>query len=256
MDVGLRTPLVDFFRRGEVARDVRMLTAQGAVSPGPLEQLGLLAMLTADADAEVRQTAEETLGRIPASTISAFIARSDVPKELREFFVARGTAVAAVPAESDGEALIDPDPTDYGPEPTTEEEKLSIVQRIAMMTVPERVKAAMRGGREMRTVLIRDPNKLVALAVLSSPRMTEMEVESIARMGSVNEDVLRTIAQNRAWTKNYSVVLALVKNSKTPLTYSLSLLNRLVDQDIKQLLTNRNIPDTLRLAARKKVARF
>jgi hypothetical protein len=105
-------------------------------------------------------------------------------------------------------------------------------------------------------VLIRDQNKLVALAVLSSPRMTEIEVESIARMGSVNEDVLRTIAQNRAWTKNYSVVLALVKNSKTPLTYSLSLLNRLVDQDIKQLLTNRNIPDTLRLAARKKVARF
>jgi len=253
MDVGLRTPLLDFFRRGDVAHDERLLAAQGAVAPGALEQLALLAMLTEDHDPDIRRTAEDTLTRIPAGVLSAFIGRSNVPAELREFFVARGIAVAAPITGDVQDPLIDDEPIDYGPEPTTEEEKLSIVQRLAAMTVPERVKAAMKGGREVRSVLIRDPNKLVALAVLSSPKMTETEVESIARMGSVSEDVLRTIAQNRAWTKNYSVVLALVKNSKTPLTYSLSLLNRLVEKDMKQLLMNRNIPETLRLAARKKL---
>jgi len=252
MEIGLRTPLLDFFRRGEVAYDVRLMAAQGALAPRPLEQLGLLALLTGDYDAEIRRTAEETLAKIPAELISGFIARSDVPLELREFFVTRGIEVAATPMADPEAAFIDEDTTDYGPEPATEEEKLSIVQRLATMAVPDKVKAAMKGSREMRAILIRDPNKLVALAVLSSPKMTETEVESIARMGSVSEDVLRTIAQSRAWTKNYGVVAALVKNAKTPLAMSLNMLNRLTEKDLKGLSTNRNIPETLRIAARKK----
>jgi hypothetical protein len=253
MDIGIRTPLLDFFRRGEVAHDIRLLAARGVVAPRALEQLALLVMLTEDPDAAVRQTAETTLERIPEESISGFIARSDVPSEIRQFFVARGIAVASTAASDAPEAFVDEDSTDYGPEPATEEEKASMVQQLARMAVPERIKAAMKGSREMRAVLIRDPNKLVALAVLSSPKMNDTEVEAIARMGSVGEDVLRAIAQNRAWTKNYAVVLALVRNAKTPLTFSMNLLNRLVDKDLKQLSTNRNIPETLRIAARKKV---
>lgn len=253
MDVGLRTPLLDVFRRGEVAQDVRLLAAKGAIAPGPLEQLGLLAMLTDDHDVEICRIAEETLAKIPAALIGGFIARADVPTELRAFFVARGVEVGLTAAPDTPDALIDADPTDYGPEPATEEEKLSVLQRLSAMTVPEKVKAAMKGSREMRSVLIRDPNKLVALAVLSSPKMTEMEIEGIARMGSVGEDVLRTIAQSRNWTKSYAVVLALVKNAKTPLAFSLHLLNRLTEKDLKQLSTNRNIPETLRVAARRKI---
>lgn len=253
MEVGLRTPLLDFFRRGEVAHDVKLLAAQGAVAPRPLEQLGLLALLTADPDAEIQRTAEETLAKIPPNLIGGFIARSDVPLELREFFVKRGIEVAPAPLPDPEQPFIDADQTDYGPEPTTEEQKMSLVQRLASMAVPDKVKAAMKGSREMRAILIRDPNKLVALAVLSSPKMTETEVSAIARMGSVSEDVLRTIAQSRAWTKNYDVISALVKNAKTPLAMSMTLLNRLSEKDLKGLSTNRNIPETLRIAARKKI---
>ena len=73
------------------------------------------------------------------------------------------------------------------------------------MTVPEKVKAAMKGTREMRAALIRDPNKIVAFAVLSCPKVTEQEVEAFARMGNVSEDILRTIAPTRAWMKNYGI---------------------------------------------------
>ncbi|MFP5378873.1 MAG: hypothetical protein ACLGHP_03845, partial [Vicinamibacteria bacterium] len=83
MDVGLRTPLLDFFRRGEVARDVRLMAAQGALAPRPLEQLAILAVLTADHDPDIRDTAEATLARIPVAVLAAFIARADVPEELR-----------------------------------------------------------------------------------------------------------------------------------------------------------------------------
>ena len=90
MEIGLRTPLLDFFRRGEVARDIRMLAAEGAVAPRPLEQLGLLALLTEDSDPGVRATAEQTLSRLPTTQVSALMARADAPTELREFFAARG----------------------------------------------------------------------------------------------------------------------------------------------------------------------
>lgn len=252
MDVGLRTPLLDFFKRGEVARDLRLLAAQGAVAPRPLEQLGLLALLTGDQDDEVRATAEQTLAQIPVPTLSAFIARSDVPNELRAFFEARGIA-AGVAGSADDQPLVDVDDQDYGSESQTEDEKASVVERLAAMTVPQKVKAAMKGTREMRTVLIRDPNKMVAMAVLSSPKLTETEVESIARMGSVSEDVLRAIGHTRGWIKNYGIVLALVKNAKTPVAITLNLMNRLNDGDLRRLSIDRNVPEPLRIAARKRV---
>jgi hypothetical protein len=145
------------------------------------------------------------------------------------------------------------DESDYGPEPTTEADKTLTVQRVAAMSIPERIKAAMRGTREMRAILIRDPNKLVALTVLRSPKLTENEVELFAKMGSVDADVLRTISQTRAWMKNYGIAHALVKNAKTPLGISMSLLRRLNETDLRRLSSDRNIPEALRIAARKKV---
>ena len=94
---------------------------------------------------------------------------------------------------------------------------------------------------------------MVASAVLSCPKVNEAEVESFAKMGNVSEEILRSIAQTRAWTKNYAVVLALVKNAKTPVALSLQLMQRLTDPDVKKLSTDRNVPEPLRLAARKRV---
>ena len=111
----------------------------------------------------------------------------------------------------------------------------------------------MRGSREVRAVLIRDPNKMIGAAVLSSPKVTEAEVESFAKMATVSEDVLRTIGMNRAWLKNYGIVVALAKNSKSPLGLTLNLLNRLNDRDLTGISTDRNVPDPLRVAARRKL---
>jgi hypothetical protein len=121
------------------------------------------------------------------------------------------------------------------------------------MTVPEKVKCASKGTREMRAILIRDPNRMVAAAVLSCPKVNEAEVEAFAKMGNVSEEILRTISMSRAWTKSYGVLLALVKNSKTPVALSLNMMNRLNESDVKKLSTDRNVPEALRVAARRKV---
>jgi hypothetical protein len=245
--------MLDFFRRGEVARDVKLLAAQGAIAPRPMEQLGILAHLTGDLDAEIRDTAEQTLRLLPPDLIAGYIARADAPTDIREFFGKRGIQPAAVPAPDVEEALIDTSDLAAEMAGVTEEQKTQTFQeRLSQMTVPEKVKCATKGTREMRAILIRDPNRMVASAVLSCPKVNDAEVESFAKMGNVSEEILRTIAQSRAWTKNYSVVLALVKNSKTPVALTLNLMNRLTDSDVKKLASDRNVPEPLRLAARKR----
>ena len=174
MEVGLRTPLLDFFRRGEVPRDVRLLAAEGAVAPRPIEQLGLLMVLSTDLDTEVQATAERTLRKLPEAQVAGLIARADTPTELRAFFVARGIAPAAVPSTDGDEPLVDTDATDYGPDSgATPDTAAETAKRLGDMTVPEKVKCAMKGTREMRAVLIRDPNRMVASAVLSCPKVTK-----------------------------------------------------------------------------------
>jgi hypothetical protein len=88
---------------------------------------------------------------------------------------------------------------------------------------------------------------------LSSPRLTEQEVESYARMGSVAEDVLRTIGSQRRWLKSYAVVSALVKNPRTPPVISMPLVARLNERDLKMLTLDRNLPEGVRAGARKQL---
>jgi hypothetical protein len=250
-DAGLRTPLLDFFRRGDVANDVKLLAARGALALRAYEQLGLLMLLSSDADPEIARTAESTLSVIPPATLAAFLGRSDVSTEMRAFFAARGVEPTSGASLETDEPLIDA--AEVVESKGEEEDERSALQRIAALNVAQRLGLAMKGSREERAILIRDPNKIVAVAVLASPKLTDSEVESIAKMASVSDEVLRIIAHTRAWVKNYPVVAALTKNPKTPLAVSMNLLGRLNDRDLRLLSADRNVPDTLRLTARKKV---
>jgi hypothetical protein len=253
MDVGIRTPLLDFFRRGEVAKDVRILAARGTLAPRAHEQLALLALLTEDAESDVRGAAEATLAMIPNAPLSAFLARSDVPDALREFFKRRGVEPAEGAAAEADDPLIDTDTT-QATEEEGEAEKQGALQRIALMNISERMKLGMKGTKEERAILIRDPNKLVCVSVLSSPKLAEAEVESFAKMANLSEEVLRLIGMNRAWTKNYGVISALTKNPKTPLAVSLNLVQRLNDKDLKMIALDRNMQEPLKVAVRKRLA--
>ena len=252
IEAGSRTHLLDFFRRGDVARDIRLLAARGALAPRASEQLALLVFLNEDPDPDVAWSSEETLALIPAESIAAFIGQSEVSDEVRAFFARRGILPAIIDLPPpDEEPLVNTSPEIEAP--PADEDELSTLQRLKGLNVAQRVQRAMKGTREERAILIRDPNKIVAVAVLSSPKLTETEVESFARMGSVSDEILRIIASTRAWVKNYQVVVALTKNAKTPLGVSLNLLQRLNDRDLRMLSQDRNIPEVLRITARKKL---
>lgn len=253
MDSGLRSPLVDFFRRGDVARDVRLLAAQGAFAPRALEQLALLVLLTADDDVEIARTADTTVAALPLDPLRAFLARADVPSGMRRFFSARGIE-PALSAAADGDAPLVDAPTDLPDVPAAPEGEKE-TGLLSSLPVLQRIKLAMKGTREQRAMLVRDTNKLVAAAVLSSPKLTEAEVEAFTKMGNVSEDVLRTIGMNRSWVKNYAIAAGLCRHPKTPPAISTHMIHRLTERDLKMLAVDRNVPEALRAVARKILAK-
>jgi hypothetical protein len=131
------------------------------------------------------------------------------------------------------------------------DEKVSAVQRLYRLNTAEKVIAALKGSREERAVLVRDPNRIVATAVLGSPRLTEMEIEGFAGMKGISDQILRQIGTHREWTRRYGVVLNLVKNPRTPLAISIGMVARLNPRDIKGLSVDRNVPEVIRKQAQK-----
>lgn len=132
-----------------------------------------------------------------------------------------------------------------------EQKRLTILQRVSKLNVGQRIKLGFIGSREERAILIRDTARLVQNAVLSSPKVTDAEVESFAGSKNLQENVFREIARQRRFIKLYPVVRNLVNNPKCPLDISLTLIKTLMVYDLKSLRHNKNVPDTIRKVAAK-----
>ncbi len=128
-------------------------------------------------------------------------------------------------------------------------ERISMINRILKLGMKGRMKLAMKGDREARNILIRDPNRIVAQAVIQNAKITEQEVEKIASMRTVPEDVLRLIAINRAWARNYMIMHKLALNPRTPIGSAFTILTRLQLRDLSAISKNRNVSDAVRKQA-------
>jgi hypothetical protein len=128
-------------------------------------------------------------------------------------------------------------------------ERVALIRRIMLMKVKDRMKLGMKGDREARSILIRDSNRIVAQAVINNPRITDQEVEAIAAMRTVSDEVLRLIAMNRAWARQYPIIHNLARNPRTPLPTAMTILMRLQTKDLKNLSQNRNVPEAIRRQA-------
>ena len=128
-------------------------------------------------------------------------------------------------------------------------ERISLIRRVMMMTVKDRVKLGMKGDREARAILIRDSNKVVAQAVMRNPRIMDQEVENIAAMRTVSDEVLRVIALNRAWARSYPITLNLARNPRTPIPTAINILPRIHTRDLQHISQNRNVSEAVRRQA-------
>ena len=218
----------------------------------------------------LRFAAEQVLaGR--ADLKEVVLSNRRLPAELRSRLQS-AAAVPATPEERSGEVLTMlsaalerddnsaihhlPPEIEAPPEATTTdelsgEERQTLLQKIGRMSAVEKIKAALTGNMETRVILIRDANKVVARAVLQSPKLNETEVEGYAAAKNVSEEVLRLIAFNRKFMKSYVVLRALINNPRAPIDITLPLVKHLKDRDLKGVALNHNIADAIRGTAIK-----
>jgi hypothetical protein len=205
-------------------------------------QLGAGAPEPVDAEAE---TAHDTWTQEHAAEIAAEEGKAF------ELVAPLDEAETAVPAAVATEMPATPLAAQRPVRKVVEPLKLSTLQRLARMNVAQRVKVAFLGSKEERVILVRDGARIVQSAVLASPKLSELEVETFASQKNLAENVLREIARSRRFMKSYTIIKNLVNNPKCPLDISLTLLKNLLVMDLKILQGNRNVPDTVRKVAMK-----
>jgi hypothetical protein len=135
--------------------------------------------------------------------------------------------------------------------PQGEPKRENTLQKINALDIKGRIQLALKGNKEERSLLIRDGTKVVALAVLEAPKLSDGEVEKFASQKNVLEAVLRQIPLKRRFMKNYIVVRNLVANPRTPLDLGLGLMKNLLLQDLKNISANKEISETIRKLALK-----
>jgi len=339
-------PLVEQFRRGGVAREMRLMAAQGVLPLKPEDLVELWTNLVGDPDEAVRTAAQGSLAGFPAAELQPILKSRDTPpgvlawavahrpeQELREIvlqntslpdeaiealaptlpqalaelvvinqtrLLRRTSLLVAIESNAGlnndqkrrlrelresfhiGEVEAAPPPAPAAPPPPAPEpepeivplgdvfltedqavvtylseeerqqtEKVSAVQKIYRLNTAEKLITALKGSREERAILIRDPNRLVAMGVLGSPKITEAEIESFSAMKNVSDLVLREIGNHREWTKRYTVINNLVRNPRTPIGLALNLVPRLGPRDVKSIAVDRNVPEPVRKIAQK-----
>ncbi|MCK9418921.1 MAG: hypothetical protein M0R70_06045 [Nitrospirae bacterium] len=177
-------------------------------------------------------------------TTLAFIALTS-SDEIRSFIA--GTRVMEVVF---GDAA-----TEEKTEPVKEKKKLNVMQVIQRMNMSQKIKLAMSGAKEARGLLIRESSKIIAMGVLSNPKLTIGEVEFFAKSTNLSEDVIRKIGTNAEWTRKPAVISALVNNPKTPVGISLGFIPRMSMRELGILEMSRNIPEAVRSTARNLIVK-
>lgn len=124
-------------------------------------------------------------------------------------------------------------------------------RRILRLNTAQKAILAMRGGREERMILVRDSNRTVAMGVLKNGRLSEPEIEAIAKMRNIHAEVLRQVGSSREWAKSATVVTSLVNNPRTPQDVAMNFVNRLSNHDLKVVTMNRDVPELIRRMAKR-----
>ncbi|MBS2030710.1 MAG: hypothetical protein JST54_22590 [Deltaproteobacteria bacterium] len=189
------------------------------------------------------------------------VVMDDVPAMKEARIRIHGPDVIAAPPPADqvtADAILEEEKEtlhNENAEPLVEgsQKKMTLVQKVMKMQVSEKIKLATLGNKEARTLLLRDSNKLVCMAAINSPRITDGEILLMAGNKTCNDDVLRYIYSNRSWTKNYKIKLALVRNPKVPAAIGMKFLSTLRDSELKDIAKDKNVPSAVQQQAKKMV---
>jgi hypothetical protein len=267
---------VEILRSGKATSLIRRKAAEGDLPVSLEDKIEILLTLCWDPDESTRNTALTTLMNWDQAELKRVFSNPKTPAAILEFAVRRlvpereelAETLASNPtlreplrkliyarADESAQDGATEEPTAAGEESAAKAapERQTLLQKISRMSVAEKINAALMGSQEERVILVRDSNKIVARAVLQSPKLSDQEVENIATMKNVSEEVLRLVAMNRKFIRSYSVARNLINNPRTPIDTGLPLIRRMNARDLKELSRNKNVAEVIRSMANKLV---
>lgn len=271
------------FVKAGVPKSEKLKAARGEVQLCPLDWIVMLVLMTRDSDPEVRDTAMSGLRQLTEEQLSVVVSTPAMHPQILDllarlhFSHTRIASLIASHPNADEETLRflsakEALSTEELQEPRTleasdvfaaedevedvevqpeEDEFRSKYQLAQVIGISDKIKYALTGDKEWRSIMIKDSNKLVSGAVLKNPRITDQEILSIAKSNMINEETVRTICNNKDWIKNYQVRKALVENNKTPLPFALRFLATLTEKDLSLIAKSKNVSTVIATQARK-----
>jgi hypothetical protein len=273
--------ILDTMKDGTAPESIRRKGARGDLPVSLLEKIEILVFLSTHPDVEISQQARHSLRHWNTQEIDQVLSDPSTSPAVIDFLfdrlmeeqqdlrhalaqsaclnaasplvdtqVLEAGSISSTPANP-GVSVASNSETEQGSASGAgaDQRPETLLQRIARLTVPQKVRRALMGSQEERVILIRDPNRIVVRSVIQSPKLSDSEVESFAAMRNVQEEVLRIISKNRVFIKNPTVIRALVFNPRSPIDVSLPLIKLLKDRDLKLLTVDKNVPDAVRANA-------
>jgi len=245
--------------RPDAQTDEKRKVIEGGVDATPTERATLLFFLCYDKNQEIKAASLAALRGLPQDIVEEVTASPDVHPRLTELLLKLHPTVippqvepedSGESSEESNEEEIKPPEDDVEP-PEDDEAYRSKYQLAQTMAVGEKIKMALTGDKEWRTLLIRDSNKLVNGAVVKNPRITEPEILTISKSVVQNDEIVRIICHNKEWVKNYEIRKALVLNHKTPLPVALRFMGFLTEKDLAVIAKSKNVSSVLTNNARR-----
>lgn len=272
--------------KGDIAKAEKMKAARGEVEFSPTDLAVLLVLLSRDGDPDVRSAAVTTLRNLSDDLLKMVVSRPEMHpkvldllarihysrKEIAALIAAHphveqqtcefleGKRVPSISPAAEAASNAEPADAfagedDVGETEIEEEDEFRSKYQLAQVIgISEKIKFALTGDKEWRSIMIKDSNKLVSAAVLKNPRITDQEILSIAKSNMINEETVRTICNNKDWIKNYQIRKSLVENNKTPLPFALRFLSTLSERDLSMISKSKNVSTVIATQARKALA--
>lgn len=245
--------------------DVRLAGCAAAEGMTTTDRLLLLFCLTKDAEPTVRVAAISCLENVPGETIREYT-ECENPHPLvldaLRLLCSNHHDVSpdpAAPVLADGDELESaPDQAGRDAEPEEEEtvneddeQFLSKYKIAQLMGIGEKIKMALSGDKEWRSILVKDANKLVSSGVIKNPRITEGEILTLVKSGIQNDEIMRLICANKEWIKSYKIRRALIENNRTPVQNAMRYLGTMGEKDLSQLAKSKNIGSVISTMAKR-----
>jgi|SRR6266568_1976837 len=245
--------------------EVRLAGCAAAGSMSTVDRLMLLFCLSKDVEPAVRAAALSSLEKMPARVIREYgehqnshpLVLEALSALCQKYPEAFQTPESSMIADAEGletepdQAVQDAEPEEEAPINEEDEQFLSKYKTAQIMGIGEKIKMALSGDKEWRSILVKDANKLVSGSVIKNPRITEAEILTLVKAGIQNDEIMRLICANKEWIKSYKIRKALVENNRTPVQNAMRYLGTMTAKDLASFAKSKNISSVISTLAKR-----